>query len=139
MYGVPQGSILGPLLFNIFLNDLFMFLPNHDIISYADDNTAFCAGKQSTEVLSCLEKISKILLDWFENNCMKANPDKCNFMISSTGVSEITVGNTQIQNSESEKLFGVRKDKRLKFDEHVKSLVTTLAKKSTLFLELHLF
>ena len=108
MYGVPQGSILGPLLFNIFLNDLFMFLPNHDIISYADDNTAFCAGKQSTEVLSCLEKISKILLDWFENNCMKANPDKCNFMISSTGVSEITVGNTKIQNSESEKLLGVR-------------------------------
>ena len=60
---------------------------------------------------------------------MKANPDKCNFMISSTGGSEITVGNTKIQNSESEKLLGVRIDKRLKFDNHVKSLCDKASQK----------
>ena len=60
---------------------------------------------------------------------MKANRDKCYFMISSTGVSEITVRNTQIQNSESEKLLGVRIDKRLQFDNHVKSLCDKASQK----------
>ena len=50
-YGVPQGSILGPLLFNIHLCDLFYFLENTDIASYADDNTLYSAQKNRQSLM----------------------------------------------------------------------------------------
>ena len=55
-FGVPQGSILGPLLFNIFLCDMFLFCKDVDFASYADDNTPYCIGKTNEEVISQLEK-----------------------------------------------------------------------------------
>ena len=69
---VPQGSILGPLLFNIFLWDMFLFCNDIDFVSYADDNTPYCGGKTPEEVINQLEKSSKSIFEWFENNGMKA-------------------------------------------------------------------
>ena len=56
LFAVPQGSILGPLLFNIFLCDMFLFCKDVDFASYADDNTPYCIGKTNEEVISQLEK-----------------------------------------------------------------------------------
>ena len=82
VYGVPQGSILGPLLFNIHLCDLFYFLEGLEIASYADDTTIYTVNEKKESVISALETSSSLLFRWFNNNFMKANSDKSHLIMS---------------------------------------------------------
>ena len=82
LFGVLQGSILGPLLFNIFISDLFLILNNIEIASYAGDNTPYCSYKNFGDVIICLERAANDLFAWFYNNRMKANADKCHLLLS---------------------------------------------------------
>ena len=79
LFGLLQGSILGPLLFNRFLCYLFLFVAN-----YADDNTPYCTGLKISDVLIKLENVAETLLQWFKDNRMKANPDKYHLFINNT-------------------------------------------------------
>ena len=122
LFEVPQGSILGPLLFNIFLCDLFFVMNNVDFASYADDNTPFFVGKDLDDVISKLQNASKTLFQWFNDNQMKANPDKCHFVCSSSVKVNISTENQNISNSASEKLLGVFFDRALKFQSHIDNI-----------------
>ena len=76
MLRLPQVSILGPSLFNIFLADLFFIHNDIDIANSADDNMPYLSAKNVEDVIESLERASVSLLRWFENNLLKGKADK---------------------------------------------------------------
>ena len=73
LFGVRQGTILGPLLFNIFLCDLFYIMSDTELSSYAANNTPYVSADTINEVIKRLETASVKLFKWFANNQMEAN------------------------------------------------------------------
>ena len=73
--GIPKGAVLGSLLFNIFINDIFLFLQKCDLANYADDSTMYTSNKSISLILSSLSHEFTVLSKWFFNNFIVPNPD----------------------------------------------------------------
>ena len=76
---------MGPLLFNIFLNDLFYVDMNCDTANYADDDHIYNANSCAITLKNVLENDTRAAIFWFENNYMDANPDKFQSIILNRG------------------------------------------------------
>ena len=77
---VPQGSILGPILFNIFINDLIFFIQETEVYNFADDTTIYSCSLNYEEVAHKLSNDTYIVLNWFKVNSIAANPGKFQIM-----------------------------------------------------------
>ena len=77
-----KGSVLGYLLFNIYLNDIFYFVEYTNVCNFADDAAPHSSGYNVNEALTNVEHDSLILLEWFCANFMTLNDDKCHLLIS---------------------------------------------------------
>ena len=134
----PQGSILGPLLFNIHLCDLFYLLEDLDITSYANDTTIYTIKEKKEPVINTLEASSLPLFTWFNNNFMKANSDKSHVLLSRSEPSTALIDGPSIESNTKEILLGIAIDRDLKFDEHVNNPVKKHVKNLMLLFILHL-
>ena len=127
--GVPQWSILGLLLFNIFSCDMFLFCNDINFASYTDDNTPYCTGKTPEKVTSQLEKSSKSIFEWFEINILKGNPDKCHLLLSKNENFEANINENRISNTRFKKFLGVTFDNQLNFNHHISKIFKTASNK----------
>ena len=120
--GVPQGSTL---VFNVFINDLFMFIENCEICNFADDNTLYSGGMELSSILEDLRHDTKIIIKWFRINSLKANTGKFQSMIlgkKQCNKVKLKINSILINESDTVELLGITIDNMLTFNEDINNL-----------------
>ena len=130
--GVFQGSSLGPLLFQIFANDLPLFAPEAHVVQYADDTQILLSGKKDSlpQLTKTMEQVLNSLDVWFHTNGLKVNTEKTEFILFGSRRNcrdldpvSIRFREDMIREGPTVRNLGVVFDKHLTWDPHVSALV----------------
>lgn len=135
--GAPQGSLFGPFAYNIFTNDLLILISKmnlSEIFNYADDNTVACHNKDVDDVKNGLQNVCGVMLKWFKENYMQANPDKFQFILFNPGHAsppeiKVNIDGVIITIERSVTLLGVHIDYKLDFSDHINELCKRAGRK----------
>ena len=124
---------MGPILFNFYINDLFLFMKQATLHNYADDNTLAYFSESMSDLVNTLEQETGVALSWLENNEMIANPEKFHATLlrknqTNTSGEPVNINGKMIKSEETVKLLGITLDYRLDFDPHIPSICKKAAK-----------
>ena len=138
--GSKQGSVLGPLLFNIIINDLFLINLDSEICNFTDDNTLYSCGHDLQEIVTNLEDDLSKLLEWFKSNEMVANPKK--FQLMFLGLQgkirlRLNIEGSKVPTTGHIKLLGMEIYSKLTFNKHIETLCSKVNKKVSAFARLN--
>ena len=129
--GVPQGSVLGPLLYSIYTNDAFTSLKHCKLVQFADDSTLYIGGQPEVTIPKLNSDLASFM-DWCRANKLSLSPTKtCAIQFRRTGVpdsnTQISLNNTNVPIQDSVKLLGLYLDHDLSWTSHLFHLRQKLA------------
>ena len=129
-----QGSVLGPLLFDIFINNLFFFVENSDVCNSADSITLAFADISVEQIIKALETDITKLYEWFISNGLLVNDTNCQLLLIEPCIrddlAEVQVCGKMIFKSTHGKLLGITIDRNINMKDHIKNLCRQAGKKT---------
>lgn len=141
--GVPQGSVLGPLLFLIYVNDIKNVVPDESLRLFADDTNVFVHDKNCTNIVLKAQSTLSSLKKWFDANRLTLHLGKTNFTIfhakdnvSHSCPEHFVLNNTNICKTDCVKYLGLMIDDKLSFKQHIDDLCNSLVKFNGIFYRL---
>ena len=126
-HGVPQGSVLGPLLFLVYANDIASINIRGRFTLFADDTTILWVGKDSTELRTIIEQDLCEVKKWCDANFLCFNVTKTNILTFKCLIDNVHLNNIILENKASVKFLGLHIDEKLKFRDHIFTLNGKLA------------